>query len=392
MIDIKLNRIVDSITCWLDENEYRYYSINSTPKLHLNNKYVGIAWRQLFRILPINLRPFFGLKCGYDNKSIILFAIAFLILFEKTDDSLYWDHFAKCIDLILGMQSKQSKNFAIRQGKSLHLKNYSAAEDDISPLLTALTGSLILQCLKSVKCEVKNYKNWKDYLSLICSYFMDELDRNEHGADYIYFAYSPGMTAEVYNGSAGISSFLLLAGDCLEDNKIKEYGRKGINYILIKQNPDGSWNYGSGKTNQYVDNFHTAFILKSLFDVDEFFDGNCEFRENLNRAVKYYRQRLLRERNGRIDPRHFDAKMFPRNSNLIQKLDLRDVVVPLLIADEIGIEDLRLQLIDILLNKFIHKGLFVPEYTWLWKNNIPYVEFQAWGVIGIAHMFCDGSC
>jgi hypothetical protein len=65
-----------------------------------------------------------------------------------------------------------------------------------------------------------------------------------------------------------------------------------MNFVLESQRPDGSWPYAMDGVRNFVDHFHTCFVLKALAKVERLSD-----REDLHRAIKagvdYYVRNLF---------------------------------------------------------------------------------------------------
>jgi len=61
-----------------------------------------------------------------------------------------------------------------------------------------------------------------------------------------------------------------------------------------RQRQDGSWPYGEGATQQWIDNFHTGYNLGALRELGEYF-GTTEFDEPVRRGYEFYRTHFVRE-------------------------------------------------------------------------------------------------
>ncbi|MDQ1536388.1 MAG: hypothetical protein QOE58_781 [Actinomycetota bacterium] len=97
------------------------------------------------------------------------------------------------------------------------------------------------------------------------------------------FRYVPGSTVLIHNAN-------LLGARALER---VEPGHpavaRGVRRTLECQRANGTWPYGEGAGLEWVDGFHTAYVLLALADLDEALpDG-----EGLGRGVKAYASRLF---------------------------------------------------------------------------------------------------
>src|ERR1051326_5946941 len=67
-----------------------------------------------------------------------------------------------------------------------------------------------------------------------------------------------------------------------------------LNFVLEAQNPDGSWFYSVDGVRDFVDHFHTCFVMKALAKIHSL-TGNARCLEALARGVKYYVANLFDE-------------------------------------------------------------------------------------------------
>ena len=77
-------------------------------------------------------------------------------------------------------------------------------------------------------------------------------------------AYTPIDRRQVVNANAYRGYLLVTAGRRFERADWEAAGRRNLGYVLASQRPDGSWPYSTDGTDDFVDNFHTCFVLKNL--------------------------------------------------------------------------------------------------------------------------------
>ncbi|PQP33287.1 hypothetical protein C6A36_00045 [Desulfobacteraceae bacterium SEEP-SAG10] len=375
----------------LRDMDYGYHSINSLPEnkviLNLSRRYhwFGVLCRQLFRLSPVDLRALFGKRESVkDSQAIILLATAYLELWEASREKRFIDSFETIVEWIIGNRSPCAKNYAVPHRKKLFLKEYvSSGEYDISPLLTCYAAKLFLKAFH-VTSSIK-------YLSLAISsgnYFVEELS-NENYGESIYFYYIPGLRKKIYNCSAEISSFLVQLGSITGSGEYFDKGLMGLQFIANVQNRNGSWFYGESKSFRYIDNFHTAFILLSFYNALKV-TKNSAFVEAFRSGLRYYEANLFKKiSDDSCRPRHFDPRFLPRNSNAIQKVDLRDAALAIILFSSLGQDEPKYaSMAEYVFNWTIdnmrgNHGYYC-ELTWIWPNTIPYIEFQAWMFLSIS--------
>jgi hypothetical protein len=69
---------------------------------------------------------------------------------------------------------------------------------------------------------------------------------------------------------------------------------RNLQFVLETQNPDGSWYYSTDGVRDFVDHFHTCFVIKALAKIDRL-DPRPEIGEALEKGVGYYLRCLFDE-------------------------------------------------------------------------------------------------
>jgi hypothetical protein len=79
------------------------------------------------------------------------------------------------------------------------------------------------------------------------------------------------------------------------EDKYRRVAERNLNFVLESQNPDGSWYYANDGTRDFVDHFHTCFVLKALAKI-EALTGHLGCTKAIERGVGYYTRNLFDER------------------------------------------------------------------------------------------------
>src|SRR5437867_4779884 len=74
----------------------------------------------------------------------------------------------------------------------------------------------------------------------------------------------PGDLGLVINASAYRACLLTLAAVDLKDDRFLATANRNLRFVLESQNLDGSWYYAVDGARDFVDHFHTCFVLKCL--------------------------------------------------------------------------------------------------------------------------------
>jgi len=104
--------------------------------------------------------------------------------------------------------------------------------------------------------------------------------------------------ATVVNASAYRAFLLTKAGIELSEPAYLEAAKRNLNFVLSCQQHDGSWFYAVDGVRDFIDHFHTCFVLKALAKIEQLTSWD-QGRSAIERGVEYYVRNL------------FDAKGLP---------------------------------------------------------------------------------
>ena len=107
-------------------------------------------------------------------------------------------------------------------------------------------------------------------------------------------SYTPDPTDQggVVNASAYRAYLLTQAAMDFRDDRYWKAAERNVNFVLESQNPDGSWYYSMDGQRDFVDHFHTCFVLKALTKI-EHLTGNRGCTLSIERGIHYYIQNLF---------------------------------------------------------------------------------------------------
>jgi hypothetical protein len=107
-------------------------------------------------------------------------------------------------------------------------------------------------------------------------------------------SYTPYDQGGVVNASAYRAFTLISAAKFLGDDSLSAIAAPNINFVLESQNADGSWPYAKDGVRDFVDHFHTCFVMKALAKIF-LLNGDPRLRAALAKGVDYYLKNLFAE-------------------------------------------------------------------------------------------------
>jgi hypothetical protein len=129
---------------------------------------------------------------------------------------------------------------------------------------------------------------------------LDYRDRETSGgAASCTYTPHPDDPAGVVNASAYRASLLAKAAVDVSEAEYGAIAERNLRFVLASQNGDGSWYYAMDGHRDFIDHFHTCFVLKALVTIESL-TGDRRCTEAIERGVRYYIANL------------FDAERLPR--------------------------------------------------------------------------------
>jgi hypothetical protein len=143
-------------------------------------------------------------------------------------------------------------------------------------------------------CEFDGRPEWKQILRSIARHAARDIKDFKTSEAASSCSYSPFDGGGVINAAAYRAFLLTSASRVLGEPHYAEIARRNVNFVLENQNPDGSWYYAADGVRDFVDHFHTCFVMKALAKVHTL-TGDPGCLTALSRGVDYYRANLFSE-------------------------------------------------------------------------------------------------
>jgi hypothetical protein len=103
---------------------------------------------------------------------------------------------------------------------------------------------------------------------------------------------APNDPCGVVNASAYRAFLLTKAGIELSMPPYLEAAKRNLNFVLASQNSDGSWYYSMDGARDFVDHFHTCFVLKALAKIEQL-TPTAKTHSAIQHGVDYYIKNLV---------------------------------------------------------------------------------------------------
>ena len=133
------------------------------------------------------------------------------------------------------------------------------------------------------------------------------LNRSVETEKHISFSYTPADHTRIYNNSALIGALLarLATGD--HELEYLSLARCSMRYLADQQAADGSWTYGAGTFQNWIDGFHTGYNLCALLEYQQA-SGNASFAQDIDAGYDFYKRSFFRKDGA---PKYFHDRTNP---------------------------------------------------------------------------------
>jgi hypothetical protein len=105
-------------------------------------------------------------------------------------------------------------------------------------------------------------------------------------------SYSPLGEGGVINAAAYRAFLLTSASQVFGNDDYWKVAERNLNFVLENQNPDGSWFYAVDGVRDFVDHYHTCFVMKALAKIHTL-TGHEACGKALEKGVAYYLANLF---------------------------------------------------------------------------------------------------
>ncbi len=327
---------------------YDPYDVLSSPIFKLpilrNNRLIRFSSQQIFRRIPFNLRPLLGIKKEINPVTLGLCIQAYSYLSDifKEKREFYKKEIGNCIDKLIELSSKGYSGYC--WGYNFDWEARYAKISAYTPTIVAtgiITNSLY---------EYYKFSKDKKVIEIIIDstkFVLNDLKRTYNNGSFC-FSYSPNDNQIVFNATMKAARLLAQAYNLNGDIILKNEAQKTIEFVLKYQKEDGSWTYSEGDKRNWVDNFHTAYVLDSLIVCNDIFENIYELQ--LKKGLKYYISTFFNEQG--------EAKYYSNNKYPIDSTAVAQSIITLLNTGYIE-----------LANKVVHYGI---KNLWSKKNHFFY--------------------
>ncbi|MBA3830916.1 MAG: hypothetical protein H0X34_03285 [Chthoniobacterales bacterium] len=217
------------------------------------------------------------------------YAMGFACLYQATGDRHYFDRAVHFLDILKATRCPDFQEYC--WGYPFDWVTRGGLMKRETPLITT-TPYAYEAFLQMYELEAR--PEWKEILASIArhvAYDIKSYKTSEHGSSSSYTPFDKGG---VINSAAYRAFLLTSASQLFSNDDYLEIAQRNLSFVLETQNEDGSWPYAVDGVRDFVDHFHTCFVMKGLAKIHRL-TGDDAIAAALVKAVDYYLRNLFYE-------------------------------------------------------------------------------------------------
>ena len=273
----------------------------------MRNRVARTALTQLVKRSPINLRPMLRIHKAANPKGLALAGRAVLLLAARANETLpadLLDDAAPSTPMLSHSRDSLANDFRALLLKLMDMRSKGYEEACWGYNFDWQSRAFFApRATPNAVCTVfaaHAFLDWhersgsRDALRTgesSCRFLLDRLNRSNE-ADAFCFSYTPLDRSEVHNVNLLAAELLARAYRLTGKTEYGEASERAVRFTINHQREDGSWPYGESATQQWIDSFHTGFLVVSLKRIGDDLATN-EWAEALRTAYEFYESRFF---------------------------------------------------------------------------------------------------
>jgi hypothetical protein len=386
-VDNLLEAKIVKLLAYCEANDwagYDPYDALNTPIFaalpSLNSRLPRLVLTQALKRSPINIRRLLRIPNTQNPKAIALFLSAFLKLsgigMAKTGELV-----AQMIERLIALRSEGVPYWCWGYSFPWQTRTIVVPKGTPNLVCTTFVGNALLDAYaqrQDARC-----------LSMAVStaeYILNELYWTD-GKVVAGFSYPlPQLRHQVPNANFLGAAFLCRVYKHTNERNFLDSAVRVARCAVAMQHPDGSWDYGDGQSQRWIDNFHTGYNLCALHSIGRY-AATLEFESTLRRGLEFYRAHFFRADGA---PRYFHNRTYPVDihcvaQSIITLLALKDL-------NPSNIELARSVFQWAMNHMWDERGFFYYRVLRSYTNRISYMRWaQAWMLLAMSALLSESA-
>lgn len=219
------------------------------------------------------------------------YAMGFALLAKLLKQESYYARAVHFLEVLKATRCAGYRNYC--WGYPFNWETIRGTIKEGTPLIT--TVPYVYEAFKQV-WEIDKSDEWLDIMKSIAEHARQDYKDLPISSSASTCSYTPDpeQSVSVVNANAYRAFLLTSAASDFSDERYWKIAEGNLNFVLECQNEDGSWYYAKDGKRNFIDHFHTCFVLKGLTKI-EALRGHSGCTEAIKRGVGYYTTNLFDE-------------------------------------------------------------------------------------------------
>lgn len=218
------------------------------------------------------------------------YAMGFTYLSNVLNERKYYEKAVHFLNVLQETRSKDYRHYC--WGYPFDWQTRNGVVPAGTPLITSVPYGY--EAFLSVY-EIDHDPKWLIVMRSISEHAVQDIRDFEISPDEASCSYSPLGEGGVINASAYRAFLLTSASVQFSEEKYWDIAEKNVNFVIRNQQADGSFYYAADSVRDFIDHFHTCFVLKALAKIEQL-TGHEGCQKALEKGIEYYIKNLLDER------------------------------------------------------------------------------------------------
>jgi len=374
----QVTRAIESLLQYCRSNNWAGYdpydALNSVLLQRLglyNAKLPRLAVTQFLKRSPINLRRLLLVPKEQNPKGIALFATALIKLARQGLADM--GEARQMVDRLLKMRSAGSEKYCWGYNFGWQTRTYMVPRGTPNIICTTFAANALLDA----------YDQFRDplYLESAISagnFLLEGLSRSGD-SEASCFSYTPLDNSQIHNANLLGAALLARLHTYNQSSEFLKQALSSTRFSVRLQRADGSWPYGEGPKQGWIDSFHTGYNLDAL-QVVQASTGGDEFEPAMRKGLKFYCEHFFTKEGV---AKYFHDKVYP-----IDVHSIAQAVITLVKFRRYDPENLNLACTVChwgLNNMRAANGSFFVQRQARFTNKIPYMRWaQSWMLLALS--------
>jgi hypothetical protein len=296
----RISEVLTNFTEWLDaygEKSWDYQSFfagrlgGRAKALYYRNRIIGtgaVAPIIFFEAFLPSGRRLFHHRIRFPIADAH-YAMGFTFLYQSTSNPAYLERAVHFLNVLRQTRCHRFKDYC--WGYPFDWVTRNGVIEEQTPLIT--TTPYVYEAFLQIY-QLDRREESRDILESVARHAAVDIKDFKTSETANTCSYTPYDRGGVINAAAYRAFLLTSASQLLDREEYWQIAQGNLNFVLENQSPDGSWRYAVDGVRDFVDHFHTCFVMKALAKI-HLLTGYEACLDALSKGVAYYLKNLFDE-------------------------------------------------------------------------------------------------